>query len=63
MLDHRNVIPLLGTTMDYGDFPAMVCPWVENGSLTDFLNRRNNDLTAQLKFCIVSVFNIPGVHF
>jgi len=53
-LDHRNVIPLLGTSMDYGDFPAMVCPWVENGTLTDYLDRRNNDLTAQMRFCIIN---------
>ena len=43
--------------MAYGDFPAMVSPWVENGTLTDYLDRCNNDLTAQLRFCIVSVSN------
>ena len=36
----------------------MVCPWVENGTLADYLDRRNNILTAQMKFCMVSIFNI-----
>ncbi|KAG8217076.1 WD40-repeat-containing domain protein [Butyriboletus roseoflavus] len=53
-LEHRNVIPLLGTTKDYGDFPAMVCPWVENGSLTFYIDRRNNNLTPQQRFGIIN---------
>ncbi|KAG6375756.1 kinase-like domain-containing protein [Boletus reticuloceps] len=53
-LDHKNVIPLLGTTENYGDFPAMVCPWAENGILTDYLDRCNNDLTPPLRFCIIN---------
>lgn len=55
-LDHENVIPLLGTTNDYGDFPAMVFPWVENGSLTSYIECHNNDLTPQRRFGIVSAF-------
>ncbi|KIJ07120.1 hypothetical protein PAXINDRAFT_90906 [Paxillus involutus ATCC 200175] len=44
-LDHINVLPLFGTTMGFGPFPAMVCPWLENGSLTSYLERRNDTLT------------------
>lgn len=36
-LEHDNVLPLLGTTMNFGRFPAMVCPWAENGTLTSYL--------------------------
>ncbi|KAF8437621.1 kinase-like domain-containing protein, partial [Boletus edulis BED1] len=36
-LSHDNILPLLGTTMGFGRFPAMVCPWVENGTLTVYL--------------------------
>ncbi|KAF9225089.1 kinase-like protein [Gyrodon lividus] len=45
-LNHINVLPLLGTTMNFGRFPAMVCPWLENGSLTSYLERRDDDLTT-----------------
>ncbi|KAH0830117.1 WD40-repeat-containing domain protein [Lanmaoa asiatica] len=53
-LDHRNIIPLLGTTRYYGDFLSMVCPWVENGNLTSYLDRRNNDLTGQMRLGIIN---------
>ncbi|KAF8839957.1 WD40 repeat-like protein, partial [Paxillus ammoniavirescens] len=45
-LEHINVLPLFGTTMNFGRFPAMVCPWLENGSLTSYLERRNDTLTT-----------------
>ncbi|KIJ10920.1 hypothetical protein PAXINDRAFT_16143 [Paxillus involutus ATCC 200175] len=43
-LKHVNVLPLFGTTMGFGRFPAMVCPWLENGPLTSYLERRGNSL-------------------
>ncbi|KAG6375774.1 kinase-like domain-containing protein [Boletus reticuloceps] len=45
-LRHDNVLPLLGTTMGFGRFPAMVCPWVENGVLTSYLEGRYNSLSV-----------------
>ncbi|KIJ04903.1 hypothetical protein PAXINDRAFT_42626, partial [Paxillus involutus ATCC 200175] len=36
-LEHVNVLPLFGTTMGFGQFPAMVCPWREHGPLSSFL--------------------------
>ncbi|KAF8129311.1 kinase-like domain-containing protein [Boletus edulis] len=45
-LRHDNVLPLLGTTMGFGQFPAMVCPWVENGALTSYLNDRHDSLSV-----------------
>ena len=38
-LDHPNVLLLFGTTSGFGPFPAMVCPWLENGTLTSYLER------------------------
>ena len=38
-LNHSNVLPLFGTTSGFGPFPAMVCPWLENGTLTSYLER------------------------
>ncbi|KAF9238962.1 kinase-like domain-containing protein [Melanogaster broomeanus] len=45
-LNHVNVVPLFGTTMDFGRFPAMVCPWLENGQLSSYLERRRDNLTT-----------------
>ncbi|KIJ14400.1 hypothetical protein PAXINDRAFT_116081 [Paxillus involutus ATCC 200175] len=30
--------------MNFGQFPAMVCPWLENGSLTPYLERQRDAL-------------------
>ncbi|KAF8838548.1 kinase-like protein [Paxillus ammoniavirescens] len=52
-LDHINVLPLFGTTMNFGQFPAMVCPWLENGSLTTYLERRDDSLTTVERLTLV----------
>ena len=43
-LDHPNVLSLFGTTSGFGPFPAMVCPWLENGTLTSYLERSDANL-------------------
>ncbi|KAH0834797.1 hypothetical protein J3R83DRAFT_10398 [Lanmaoa asiatica] len=53
-LDHANVLPLFGTTMDFGLFPAMVCPWVENGALTSYLERLHNTLTRLQRLVLLN---------
>jgi len=45
-LEHINVLPLFGTVMGFGRFPAMVCPWLENGPLTSYLERERDSLSA-----------------
>ncbi|KAF8839145.1 kinase-like protein [Paxillus ammoniavirescens] len=53
-LDHNNVVPLFGTTMNFGRFPAMVCPWLENGSLTSYLARSDSSLTTTERLSLVN---------
>ncbi|KAF8556027.1 hypothetical protein OG21DRAFT_1521345 [Imleria badia] len=43
-LKHDNVLPLLGTTKGFGQFPAMVCPWAKNGTLTSYLKECHDGL-------------------
>ncbi|KAF8556076.1 kinase-like protein [Imleria badia] len=46
-LQHPNVLPLFGTIREtnvHYDIPAMVCPWVEHGALSGYLER-NKGLT------------------
>ncbi|KAF8834512.1 WD40 repeat-like protein [Paxillus ammoniavirescens] len=52
-LEHVNILPLFGTTMNFGRFPAMVCPWLENGSLTSYLERRHDSLNPAERVSLV----------
>ncbi|KIJ10196.1 hypothetical protein PAXINDRAFT_16765 [Paxillus involutus ATCC 200175] len=45
-LKYINVLPLFGTTIDFGQFPAMVFPWLEDGLLTSYLECQDDSLTA-----------------
>ncbi|KAI9570700.1 kinase-like domain-containing protein [Boletus coccyginus] len=36
-LEHECVLPLYGISYDFGKFPAMVCPWLEGGTLSKYL--------------------------
>ncbi|KAF9236373.1 kinase-like domain-containing protein, partial [Melanogaster broomeanus] len=62
-LKHINIVPLLGTTKGFGWFPAMVCPWLENGTVTSYLKRWDNELTAVKRLDLLLMCNIwPIVH-
>ncbi|KIJ64180.1 hypothetical protein HYDPIDRAFT_28624 [Hydnomerulius pinastri MD-312] len=52
-LDHPNIVPLLGTTMNFAQLPALVCPFFENGSLTSYLERQNKKLTPGERLVIL----------
>ena len=43
-LQHTNILPLFGTTSGFGPLPAMVSPWLGNGTLTSYLERRSAEL-------------------
>ncbi|KAG2132237.1 kinase-like domain-containing protein [Suillus cothurnatus] len=36
-LEHSHILPLYGTTDGFDTIPALVCPWMENGSLQQYL--------------------------
>ncbi|KIJ11357.1 hypothetical protein PAXINDRAFT_84633, partial [Paxillus involutus ATCC 200175] len=52
-LDHKNILPLFGTTTNFGQFPAMVSPWLENGALTSYLERRDDNLKTAERLALV----------
>ena len=54
-LRHVNVLPLLGTTLGFGRFPAMVCPWAENGTLTSYLGGRHHSLS------VIEILDLVGL--
>jgi hypothetical protein len=56
-LHHENILALLGFTHDFGPLPAMVSPWIHNGSLTTYLEHHFTELTIEQKLRIVSCFS------
>jgi hypothetical protein len=53
-LDHDNVLPLLGTVSDFGPQTSLVSPWLEEGRLTDYLERCERDLDLVRRLQLVS---------
>jgi hypothetical protein len=66
-LHHENILPLLGFTHKFGPLPAMVSPWLHNGSLTTYLEHHFTELTIEQKLRIVSCFSEAlqhhGIHW
>ncbi|KIJ04673.1 hypothetical protein PAXINDRAFT_32981, partial [Paxillus involutus ATCC 200175] len=52
-LEHVNILPLFGTTLGFGQFAAMVCPWLKNGTLTSYLERRHDTLKPVERLALV----------
>jgi len=53
-LKHDRILPLYGVTYGFGPAPAIVSPWMHNGSLSIYLDKHYNDLTQTHKFTLVS---------
>lgn len=52
-LDHPNILPLYGVTSDFGFYPSLVCPWLENGNLNLYLQHQGKRLSVQARLQIV----------
>ena len=64
LLEHPNVMPLLGVCMDAG--VSLVMPYMELGSLLEYLRREQNNLVIpndpNITVCSVSTlatYNVP----
>ncbi|KAJ8584258.1 kinase-like protein [Rhizopogon salebrosus TDB-379] len=53
-LKHERILPLWGVADYFGPYPAMICPWVDNGALTGFLERQQDTLSFQDKFSLLN---------
>ncbi|KAG8214125.1 kinase-like domain-containing protein [Butyriboletus roseoflavus] len=53
-LDHPNVLPLYGTTMGFGPFAAFVCPWADNGTLSEYLEKFETELDLNRRMTLLS---------
>ncbi|KAG1805809.1 kinase-like domain-containing protein [Suillus subaureus] len=52
-LEDIHILPLLGLTWGFGPLPALVCPWVEHGTLYSYLELNNEDLSLGSRFHIL----------
>ena len=52
-LSHPNVLPILGFVRRFSGsvYPSFVSPWVENGTLRDYMKREESNLDI---FAVVS---------
>ncbi|KIJ09700.1 hypothetical protein PAXINDRAFT_87099, partial [Paxillus involutus ATCC 200175] len=55
-LKHENILSLLGVATGFGPFTAMVCPWMDNGTLTSYLERNKEQLSLRDRLELVSHF-------
>jgi hypothetical protein len=53
-LHHKNILRFFGTTSGFGPLPAFVTPWMEHGSLTNYLSLEFFNLSDIDKFILVS---------
>ncbi|OJA09986.1 hypothetical protein AZE42_03829 [Rhizopogon vesiculosus] len=50
-LDHDNILKFLGIVEGFGALPALVSPWMENGSLDSYLRRHTVSEVEALRMC------------
>ncbi|KAG1728734.1 kinase-like domain-containing protein [Suillus paluster] len=48
-LDHDNILPVFGMALGFGPLPALVCPWMKNGTLTRYLEQSDHQITASTR--------------
>lgn len=61
-LRHDSILPLWGVANNFGHYPAMVCPWADNGALTGYLERQHDLLSFQDKFSLLRDIAL-GLHY
>jgi serine/threonine protein kinase len=56
-LEHMNIVPLYGIVerINFGRFPAMVSPWMKNGTLAEYMKQNDIALTMGERLKIVSL--------
>ncbi|KAG1789597.1 kinase-like domain-containing protein [Suillus plorans] len=59
---HTNVLPLYGIAYDFGHFPSLVTPWVNNGSLNDYIANHRLSLTTKLDLAKQVVAGLGYLH-
>jgi serine/threonine protein kinase len=53
-LRHDNILTLCGITYGFGPVPAIVSPWMSNGSLSTYLDKNYDSLSQTHKFSLLA---------
>lgn len=53
-LQHDNILSMYGITYGFGPVPAIVSPWMHNGSLSTYLDKHYNSLSVAQKFGLLA---------
>lgn len=54
-LRHENVLGLHGIVTDFGHYPGFVCPWLENGTVSKYLEQRGDVLSMVDRLQVVRI--------
>jgi serine/threonine protein kinase len=54
-LTHENVLPLLGTVSHFGRYMSLVSPWMDNGSLMQYLQECGDNMSLMRRLQLVSL--------
>ncbi|KAG2134895.1 kinase-like domain-containing protein [Suillus bovinus] len=52
-LNHENIVPLWGVACQFGVLPALVSPWLKNGTLTEYLQNRHKELPRGQQYALL----------
>lgn len=61
-LHHKNVLPLYGIAYDFGHFPSLVTPWVNEGSLNGYIANHHLSLRSKLDIAKQVVAGLGYLH-
>jgi serine/threonine protein kinase len=61
-LHHKNVLPLYGIVHNFGHFPSLVTPWVNEGSLNDYIANHHLSLRSKLDIAKQVVAGVGYLH-
>ncbi|KAG2142790.1 kinase-like domain-containing protein, partial [Suillus bovinus] len=59
---HKNILPLYGIAQDFGHFPSLVTPWVNEGSLNDYIDSHRLSLGCKLDLAKQVVAGLGYLH-
>ncbi|KAJ8517749.1 hypothetical protein ONZ45_g5104 [Pleurotus djamor] len=54
ILHHPRILPLLGTVSSFGPYLSMVCPWMTNGNLTQYLKGSGLHLSIEARYKLLA---------